>query len=270
MLAMMRRLVIVLVAVGFALGLSRTATAQSSQKFPFLAAVTAEQTSVRAGADSRYYPFGSVHKNDLVQVVAQKAGWARVRAVGPAFEGFFGYLKLPKTEAARFRLDREGTQGLTLGSTSIFAPNLDEKAEPGRSWKPIAKLPAETTLTVLETYASDLHVVYKVELPESAEGWINMAHLRRASLEQIAAWENAMNEIKPAPAPQPEAVAAQTPATHRAMRACLASGVCVDETDRYMLLLSWATPRIPRRPYVPLRRHRGAGGSRVGLATMLD
>lgn len=212
MLAMMRRLVLVLVAVGFALGLSRTAAAQTSQKFPYLAAVTAEKTSVRAGADSRYYPFGSVGKNDLVQVVAQKAGWARVRAVGPAFEGFFGYLKLPKTEAARFRLDREGTEGLTLGSTSIFAPNLDEKAEPGRSWKPIAKLPAETTLTVLETYTGDLHVVYKVELPESAEGWINMSHLRRASLEQIAAWENAMNGIKPTPAPQPEAVAAQTPA----------------------------------------------------------
>ena len=212
MFAMMRRLVIVLVAVGFVLGLSKTAAAQTSQKFPYLAAVTVEQTSVRAGADSRYYPFGSVRKNDLVQVVAQKAGWARVRTVGPAFEDFFGYLKLPKTEAARFRLDREGTEGLTLGSTSIFAPNLDEKGEPARSWKPIAKLPAETTLTVLETYTSDLHVVYKVELPTSAEGWINMAHLRRASLEQIAAWENAMNEIKPAPAPQPEAVAAQTPA----------------------------------------------------------
>ena len=123
MLAMMRRLVIVLVAVGFVLGLSRTAAAQTSQKFPYLAAVTAEKTSVRAGADSRYYPFGSVGKNDLVQVVAQKAGWARVRAVGPAFEGFFGYLKFPKTEAARFRLDREGTQGLTLGSTNIFAPS---------------------------------------------------------------------------------------------------------------------------------------------------
>ncbi len=212
MFAMMRRLAIVLVAVGFALVLSRTAAAQTSQKFPYLAAVTAEQTSVRAGADSRYYPFGSVHKNDLVQVVAQKAAWARVRAVGPAFEDFFGYLKFPKTEATRFRLDREGTEGLTLGSTSVFAPNLDEKAEPARSWKPIAKLPAQTTLTILETYTSDLHVVYKVELPTSAEGWINMAHLRRASLEQIAAWENAMNEIKPAPAPQPETVAAQTPA----------------------------------------------------------
>ncbi len=212
MFAMMRRLVIVLVAVGFVLGPSRTATAQTSEKFPYLAAVTAEQTSVRAGADSRYYPFGSVHEHDLVQVVAQKAGWARVRAVGPAFEGFFGYLKLPKTEAARFRLDREGTQGLTLGSTTIFAPNLDEKGEPVRSWKPIAKLPAETTLTVLKTYASDLHVVYKVELPTSAEGWITMAHLRRASLEQIAAWEDAMNGIEPAPAPQPEPVSAQTPA----------------------------------------------------------
>lgn len=38
-----------------------------------------------------------------------------------------------------------------------------------------------------------------------------------------------------------QAVAAQTPATHRAMRACLASSVCVDEMDRYMGLLSSAT-----------------------------
>ena len=38
-----------------------------------------------------------------------------------------------------------------------------------------------------------------------------------------------------------QAVAAQTPATHRAMRAYLASGVCVDETDRTMMLLGSAT-----------------------------
>lgn len=247
MLAMMRRLVIVLVAVGFTLGLSRTAAAQTSQKFPYLAAVTAEQTLVRAGADSRYYPFGSVRKNDLVQVVAQKAGWARVRTVGPAFEDFFGYLKLPKTEAARFRLDREGTEGLTLGSTSIFAPNLDEKAEPARSWKPIAKLPAQTTLTVLETYTSDLHVVYKVELPTSAEGWINMAHLRRASLEQIAVWENAMKGIKP------EAIATQTAAPEptttqppQQTEVMATSPVTTEDTDRVTVAAEPPTDVTPK------------------------
>ena len=198
MFAMMRRIAIVLLAVGITLSLSRTSGAQTTEKFPFLAAVTAEKTQVRAGADSRYYPFGSVLRNDLVQVVAEKAGWARVRAVGPAFDGFYGYLKFPTTEATRFELDSTGTVGVTTGTTNIYAPNLDEKAEPARSWKPIAQLPAQSTLTVLRTDTSDLLVVHKVVLPKAAEGWIDMTHLQRASLEQIAAWEDAMNGVKPA------------------------------------------------------------------------
>ncbi len=207
MFAMMRRVVIVLLAVGITFSLSRTSGAQTSEKFPFLAAVTAEQTQVRAGADSRYYPFGTVRQNDLVQVVAEKAGWARVRAVGPAFDGFYGYLKFPTTEATRFQLDSTGTAGVTMGATNIYAPNLDEKAEPVRSWKPIAQLPAQSTLTVLKTDTSDLLVVHKVVLPEAAEGWIDMTHLQQASLEQITAWEDAMNGIKPAAGAPPIAVA---------------------------------------------------------------
>ena len=118
MFAMMRRIAIVLLAVGITLSLPRTSGAQTTEKFPFLAAVTAEQTQVRAGADSRYYPFGSVRRNDLVQVVAEKAGWARVRAVGPAFDGFYGYLKFPTTEATRIQLDSTGTVGVTTGTTT--------------------------------------------------------------------------------------------------------------------------------------------------------
>ena len=214
MFAMMRRIVLVLLAVGFVLSLSRTSGAQTSEKFPFLAAVTAEQTAVRAGAASRYYSFGSLDQNDLVQVVAEKVGWARVRVVGPAFDGFFGYLKFPRTEAARFQLDSDGKTGVTLGLTSIYAPNLDEKAEPARSWKPIAQLPARTKLTVLKTDATDLYVVHTVRLPKAAEGWIDMTQLKRASLEQITVWDNALNGIKPAPGAQkPQTVVAKTSVT---------------------------------------------------------
>ncbi len=210
MFAMMRRIAIVLLAVGIAVSLSRTSGAQTTEKFPFLAAVTAEQAPVRAGADSRYYPFGSVQQNYLVQVVAEKAGWARVRAVGPAFEGFYGYLKFPRTEATRFQLDSKGKVGITLGQTNVYAPNLDEKAEPARSWKPVAQLPTRTSLIVISTEISDLQVVHKVQLPTTAEGWIDMTHLQRASLEQIAAWEDAMNGIKPAAeSPQPQIITAQ-------------------------------------------------------------
>ena len=213
MFAMMRRTAIVLLAIGTTFSLPRTSEAQTTQNFPYLAAVTVEQTPVRAGADSRYYPFGSVQQNDLIQVVAEKAGWARVRAVGPAFESFYGYLKFPTTEATRFQLDSKGKVGITLGQTNVYAPNLDEKAEPARSWKPVAQLPARTSLIVINTESTDLQVIHKVQLPKTAEGWIDMTHLQRASMGQIAVWEDAMNGIKPATAsPQPQVITAKPPA----------------------------------------------------------
>src|SRR5262245_31721013 len=79
----------------------RAATAQSSpasspatQGFPYVAVLAGEQP-VRAGADVRYYPFGRLSAGDVVMVVGQKAGFARVATSGPAFADFFGFVKVP-------------------------------------------------------------------------------------------------------------------------------------------------------------------------------
>jgi hypothetical protein len=189
------------------LALRGPAAAQSSEPFPYLAALTADDF-VRAGADSRYYPFGRVRTGDVVRVIGEKAGWARVVTLGPAFEEFFGYIKYPRTETARFRLSQDGKSGTTTGLTDLFAPNLDARYDPRSSWKPAATLPADRTLSVLETAAYVDDVVHKVKLPAEAEGWIALSHLRPATPAQTATWEAALAKAKTAQPPVTQQVAA--------------------------------------------------------------
>ena len=190
-LALMRRISFALALFIAILGFSTNSLAQESPtKFPYLAKVTHKQVAVRAGADSRYYLFGELFENDYVQVVAHKSGWARVRAYGPTFKDFYGYVKLPKSETRRFLVDSTTKTGLTKGSVDVFGPNLDDKAEPARSWKPIARLTRSTKLNILGAESTDTLLIFKVALPPESEGWINLTSLRTATIDEITSWEN--------------------------------------------------------------------------------
>lgn len=190
-LALMRRFSFALALIIAILGFSTNSTAQdTTTKFPYLAKVIQKQVAVRAGADSRYYLFGELFENDYVQVVAHKSGWARVRAYGPTFKDFYGYVKLPKSETRRFLVDSTAKTGLTKGSVDIFGPNLDDRAEPARSWKPIARLTQPTKLNILGAESTDILLIFKVELPPESEGWINLTNLRTATIDEITSWEN--------------------------------------------------------------------------------
>ena len=189
-----------------ALGVIGPAGAQPAGEFPYLAAVTADDVNIRAGADFRYYPFGRVNEGDIVKVTGEKSGWARIATVGPAFAGFFGYVKHPKTETGHFRLSADGRSGVTLGPTDLFAPNLDARYDARSSWKPVMRLPAEKTLRVLATVEAKGDLVHKVALPPQAEGWISVTLLRRATAAEAAAWEAAMTpKPKRPPVEQPAA-----------------------------------------------------------------
>lgn len=203
-LALMRRFSFALIWAIAVLGFSTNSIAQeSATKFPYLAKVTQKQVAVRAGADSRYYLFGELFEDDYVQVVAHKSGWARVRTYGPTFKDFYGYVKLPISETRRFLVDSESKTGLTKGSVLVFGPNLDDRAEPARSWKPIARLSKPTKLKILDAESTDSLLIFKVELPRESEGWINLTNLRQATLLEITSWENFV-----AQANKPQAVAA--------------------------------------------------------------
>jgi hypothetical protein len=211
--AILRRVLVCGLVLGPGVALTGPAAAQTGEPSPYLAALTTDDF-VRAGADSRYYPIGRLRTGDIVRVIGEKAGWARVVTLGPAFGEFFGYVKYPKLETAHFRLDDDGKSGTTTGPTDVFAPNLDAKYDPRSSWKPAVTIPADRKLTVLETAAHEDDLVHKVKLPPEAEGWIALSHLRPATPAQIATWEAAVAKVKAdrPPAPQPvEAVVVQPP-----------------------------------------------------------
>ena len=174
-----------------AIGVAGPVRAQSPQAFPYLATVIADDF-VRAGADVRFYPFGRVRTGDVIRVVGEKAGWARAATVGPAFKGFFGFVRTPSSGTASFRLSLDGIGGSTNAPTDVFAPNLDAAMDPASSWKPTITLAANRTLRVIETTTVDGEIIHKVVLPPDAQAWIDLNHLRPATVAEAAAWEAAV------------------------------------------------------------------------------
>ncbi len=193
-------------------GFPGPASGQAPDQFPYFATLTTDDY-VRAGADVRYYPFGQVYAGDVVKVIGEKAGWARIAAVGPAFDGSFGFIKYPKTSSAHFVVNPDGKGGTTAAPTDVFAPNLDAKLDPASSWKPAVTLPATRTVVILETVTLGDELIHKVELPDDAEGWIDLKQLRAAASSEIAAWEAATprRQVRPqSPQPQPAPPAVRT------------------------------------------------------------
>lgn len=171
----------------------------------FIGVVSADKVFVRSGPADSYYPIGHVNVGDLVKVVGERFGWARIHAVGPTFEddAFFGYIIYPKTQPGRFRLEEDGTTGRTLGRTDVLAPNLNTDFNPNDSWKPLIRLNADQSVRVLETTESANNIVQKVALPNDAEVWVSMRYIDRAGDERRAAWQRHMDPDAAAEPAQP-------------------------------------------------------------------
>lgn len=181
------------VVCGLTIGaISSVPAAGQSVSEPFIAAVTAESTFVRSGADSRYYPLGQLFTGDVVKVIGEKSGWARVATAGPAFAEFFGFIKHPRAEAGALEISTDGKSALVIDTLDLFAPNLDAGYDPASSWKPVMTVPPQRTLRLIETVAYQGDVVHRVALPGDAQVWIDMRHLRNATPAEIVAWEAAL------------------------------------------------------------------------------
>lgn len=210
------------------LAAERSATAQPSEADSYIAVVTGNDVYVRSGAGESYYPFTKVNANDLVHVVGVRAEWARVATIGPVFQDSVGFIKHPKSDTSRFRLAPDGKTGTALGRLDIVAANLEAHFSPKESWKSIVKLQPNESVRVLETIEIDDQLIHKVALPETAQGWISVAYLQRATPAQVERWNQLLKEAasdeaaqKPASAPtrkpastaMPTATTTTTPAT---------------------------------------------------------
>ncbi|MBL9140280.1 MAG: SH3 domain-containing protein, partial [Phycisphaerae bacterium] len=164
---------------------------------PFVAMVTGNAVNIRSGPSAQSaYVFGKLKAGDAVQVLAEEFGWARVRTIGPAFSSLYAYVPADR----RVTLGANGSAQVTA-RTDLRAPNIDAGGSPDKSWKQIGQLEAGTTLAVLDTVQGEKDTVYKVALPNTGEGWVNMSFLRRATAQEAAAHAASLLPATAVPAP---------------------------------------------------------------------
>ena len=144
----------------------------------YWAVVTGNAVNVRSGPSAQSaYAFGKLKQGDVVHVLKEEYGWARVQTQGNAFGDITAFVPADR----RVTLSADRTTATISARTELRAPNVEAGSSPDKSWKQIGFADAGTTLTVLGTADGEKESVYKVKVPATAEAWINMQFLRRAS-----------------------------------------------------------------------------------------
>jgi SH3-like domain-containing protein len=182
---------------------------------PYWAVVTGNAVNLRSGPSAQSaYAFGKLKQGDLVRVVKEEYGWARVQTEGNAFADVTAFVPADR----RVTLAADGTTATVNSRTELRAPNVDAGNSPDKSWKQIGNADAGSTLTVVGTADGEKESVYKVKVPATAEAWVNLQFLRRANANEAAnatvtAPVTANANVAAAEAPTaPATVATETPA----------------------------------------------------------
>lgn len=187
-----------------ALALPRLALAQSDSAW--WAVVTSDDVYVRSAPSvESSYPFLQVRTGDVVRVAEESAGWARVLMQGPTFKDAYGFVRADR----RVTLAPDKRTAEVTARTDVFAPNLSARSSPDSSWKSIARIDPGRTVVVLESIEGQRDTVYKVPMPPHAEGWINLAFLKRATDADLA--KAGVTASDRAPANTPGQTPAQAP-----------------------------------------------------------
>ena len=167
-------------------GASSPAESQSSTYF---ATVTADNVYVRSGPSVQSsYPFGKMDRGEVVRVVEENFGWARVQTAGRAFADMNGFI--PVDDRAQLSVD--GATITANATTELRAPNISADSTPDSSWKQIGRIEAGATLAVIARIDAERGSVWSVRLPEMGEGWINSNFLRRSTAAEAVAFDKAV------------------------------------------------------------------------------
>lgn len=162
------------------------ASPSGEKSLPYFAAVTADNVYVRSGPSVQSsYPFGKMDRGDIVRVMEENFGWARVQTAGRAFADITGFVPLDN----RIQLSVDGATITANAVTELRAPNISAQSTPDSSWKQIGRIEAGATLNVIARVDSERGSVWTVRLPEVGEGWINANFLRRATADQAAGFD---------------------------------------------------------------------------------
>jgi SH3-like domain-containing protein len=168
---------------------------QASSDAAYWAVVSGNSVNVRSGPSAQSaYAFGRLAKGDMVRVVREEFGWARVEPAGIAFAQTFAFVPADR----RVSVAADGATATVTARTELRAPNIEAGASPDKSWKQIGTIEPGATLTVMGNVAGERETVYKVAVPASAEAWVNLQFLRRAT--DAEAMQAAAAAVAPAPA----------------------------------------------------------------------
>ena len=160
-----------------------------SQSSTYFATVTADNVYVRSGPSVQSsYPFGKMDRGEVVRVVEENFGWARVQTAGRAFADMNGFI--PVDDRAQLSID--GATITANATTELRAPNISADSTPDSSWKQIGRIEAGATLAVIARIDAERGSVWSVRLPEMGEGWINSNFLRRSTAAEAGAFDKAV------------------------------------------------------------------------------
>ena len=150
----------------------------------YWAVVTGNAVNLRSGPSAQSaYAFAKLRQGDLVRVVGEEYGWARVAADGNAFSEVVVFVPADR----RVTASADGATVTVNARTELRAPNVDAGSAPDKSWKQVGTAEAGTTLASLGLASGQKEDVYRVKAPASTEAWVNMQFLRRANETEIAA-----------------------------------------------------------------------------------
>ena len=156
---------------------------------PYFATVTAENVYVRSGPSVQSsYPFGKVDRGEIVRVMEENFGWARVQTAGQAFADMTGYVAADE----RVQLAADAGSITANAGTELRAPNIGAESTMESSWKQIGRIDAGATLAVVNRIDGERGSVWCVRLPEVGEGWINSNFLRRSTATEALAFDAAV------------------------------------------------------------------------------
>ncbi|MEI6877954.1 MAG: hypothetical protein WCL33_02835, partial [Planctomycetota bacterium] len=151
--------------------------------------MTADNVYVRSGPSVQSsYPFGKMDRGEVVRVVEENFGWARVQTAGRAFADMNGFI--PVDDRAQLSVD--GATITANATTELRAPNISADSTPDSSWKQIGRIEAGATLAVIARIDAERGSVWSVRLPEMGEGWINSNFLRRSTAAEAVAFDKAV------------------------------------------------------------------------------
>lgn len=153
---------------------------------PYFASVTADNVYVRSGPSVQSsYPFGKMDRGEVVRVLEENFGWARVQTTGRAFADMTGFV----TVDDRVQLSTDSASITANTATELRAPNIGAESSIDSSWKQIGRIEAGATLVVASRKDGERGSVWVVQLPPIGEGWINSNFLRRSTAAEAANFE---------------------------------------------------------------------------------